>query len=57
MPSDTLPLVSSTSSTFTRTRSPARTCASSPSLMRASAKAEMWHNPERPLPSKVTKTP
>ena len=25
--------------------------------MRASAKAEMWHKPERPLPSRVTNTP
>ena len=57
IPSETRPVSWSTSNTLTRTRSPARTCASRPSLILASAKALMWHNPLRPDPSRVTKTP
>ena len=52
------PVASSASSTLTLTLSPARTWLSSPSLMRASANALMWHSPLRPdPPSRVTNTP
>ena len=57
MPREIFPVSSSTWSTFTRTRSPARTCCSSESLIRASANMLMWHRPDRPEPSRVTNTP